>query len=77
MMTETTLKPGQQLLTIAEVSTRYRLPMRTLRLLLNERQTNGLSSAIVRLNRHLRVDESAWLRWLESKREAPRMDLLA
>lgn len=72
MTTETTtLKPGQQLLTIAEVSRRYGLPIRTLRAMLFERHTNGLSSAILRLNRHLRVDEAAFLRWLESKRETP------
>lgn len=36
-----------------------------------QRESNGLAAAVIRIGRRLYIDEAAFYRWLETKREAP------
>lgn len=36
-----------------------------------QREQNGLAAAVIRIGRRVYIDEAAFYRWLESKREAP------
>lgn len=42
-----------------------------LRYLLRNREKNGLNSAVLRVGRRLLIDEQAFIKWIESHREAP------
>lgn len=65
---------AEDLRTVAELARRYQaagFTENSIRWHLFNRERNGLSVAVVRVGRKLLVDESAWLRWLDSQRETP------